>query len=253
MANNPKVIRGRPTYPWNPFNDLDTNTITEEIIHVEPTPGGAIVIPRAAPFFTREFSIRLEGSGRELDLVQGEFSFLYPFGAFIQRYSQLVYSGILINNVTEPTNFILTYNTIGGDFVLDDTAYAEAVANTLSAPRRADWSQLTHLPEDWPVDPHDHPVSDTFNYGDMITALQSYIDALTGTNNPETMASALEEHLKAELRDAHAGSLSDLGIKNLKDWAMASQEDISGNSNQLLVNINVLKEAIRQYSQGVWS
>ncbi|QDJ97115.1 virion structural protein [Aeromonas phage D3] len=248
MANN--SIKGLPVYPWNPFNDMTINEIKGEIVNVQPTPGGSIIIPRCAPFFTREVKIRLRGSNRELDMKKGEFSFLYPFGDFISTYSQLVYSGIIIHNVTEPANFEIDYNTIGSDFVLDDIAYAQAVANTLTAPRRADWSDLVNLPPAWPADPHDHPASDTFNYNDMIVSIHSYIDAMTGSNNPESIQSAFEEHLKAELQSAHKAKLSDLGIKNLQDWAMAKTEDISGNSDQLLVNVNVLKAAIRSYKNG---
>ncbi|QDH47109.1 virion structural protein [Aeromonas phage LAh10] len=250
MANN--SIKGLPVYPWNPFNDMTINEIKGEIVNVQPTPGGSIIIPRCAPFFARGLKVIHRASGRELELKKGEFSLLYPFGSFISRYSQLVYSGILINGVTESTNFELEYNTIGGDFVLDDVAYAQAVANTLTSPRRADWSELVNLPPAWPADPHDHPASDTFNYSDMIIALQSYIDAMTGGGNPESIKSLLDDHLKADLQDAHKATLGDLGIKNLQDWAMAKQEDIGGNSEELLVNINVLKAAIRQHAAGQW-
>lgn len=253
MANNPKVTRGRPDYPWNPFDDLDTNMIVGELANVTPAPAGAIIIPRAAPFFARSVKIRVKGSGRELSMAAGDFSLLYPFGGFIKRYSQLVYSGILIKGLTDPTNLEIDYNTIGGDFVLDDIAYAEAVGNTLTAPRRADWSDLTNIPTVWPSDPHDHPASDTFNYQDMIIALTGYVDAMTGGNNPESLQALLEAHLEAELKNAHKGTLADLGVQNLQDWKMAVQDDILQNSDQLLVNINVLKAAIRGFANGAWT
>lgn len=253
MANNPTVPRGLMVYPWNPFDDLTSNEVKSELIHVDPAPGGSIIIPRCAPFFTRDVTIRVRGSGRELSMKDGDYSFLYPYGGFITKYSRLVYSGILIKGVTDPTNLEIDYHTIGGDFVLDDIAYAQAVANTLTAPRRADWSDLTNLPAVWPADPHDHPASDTFNYHDMITALQSYIDAMVGGSNPESLAALLDQHLKAELKSAHKATLKDLGINNLQDWAMAAEEDILGNSDQVLVNINILKTAIRGFANGLWS
>lgn len=253
MANNPNTVtQGRFTYPWNPFNDMTSNEVKAELVNVQPSPNGSIVIPRCAPFFTRDVKIRLKSSGRELDMKNGEYSFLYPFAGFINKYSQLCYSGIIIHNVTEPSNFELDYTTIGGDFVLDDAAYAEALASTLTAPRRADWSDLTNVPAVWPSDPHDHPASDTFNYSDMIVSLQSYIDAITGTGNPDSVLKLLTDHMKADLKDAHKATLADLGIKHLQDWAMAEQADIAGNSDQLLVNINVLKAAIRGYEAGTW-
>ena len=252
MANNASGASGKLVYPWNPFQDLTSNDIKGEIAHVSASPQGAIIIPRCAPLFSRNVSITLQGSTRPLSLEMGEYSFLYPFGEFTDKYSRLAFGGILIHNVTQPSNFLMDYSTIGADFVLDDIAYAEAVANVLTSPRRADWSQLVNVPSEWPSDPHPHPASDTYNYQDMITALKSYIDALLNTGNPASLQSQLENHLKAELQQAHKGTLSDLGVKNLKDWGMAGTTDIQGESTELLVNVNICKQLIRQFDQGGW-
>jgi hypothetical protein len=252
MANN--ALGQGLIYPWNPFNDLTTNRIENELVHVEPNPAGVIVLPRKGPFFAREFSIRLRDSGRELSLVAGDYSFVYPFGAFIRNYSNLVYGGLMVNNVTDITNLEITYNTIGDRFVLDDIAYAQAVANVLTQPRRADWSQITNLPEAFPPPPHDHPASDTYNYEDMIVALHSYIDVMAGgTSNPDSLQARLENHIKADLKDAHSASLTSLGIKNLKDWAMAEEPDLMGNSTELLMNVATTKILIRGFMQGVYN
>lgn len=250
MANN--ALLAGLSYPWNPFNDKEENKITEELAHIEPAPGGVVILPRKGPFFLRGLVVKLRDSGRELNILAGDYSVIYPFGAFIRRYNQPVYSGIVINNVTDPTTIELGYNTIGANFVLDDIAYAQAVANTASQPRRADWSQLTNLPTTWPTDPHDHPASDTYNYTEMVLALHSYIDVMTGgTTNPDGLQSLVENHIKADLKNAHKATLEDLGITHLKDWAMAEESDLKGNSTELIMNVAMTKIMIRQFQQGV--
>ena len=86
----------------------------------------------------------------------------------------------------------------------------------------------------------------------MITVMRSYIDAMSGTENPLAVQQLLEEHIRADLQSAHKGDLQSLGVTNLEDWKMATVADLQGSSTELLVNINVLKEAIRGYDQGTW-
>lgn len=242
---------GKLTYPWNPFQDIDECLITNEAQQADPN-GGGIIVPRCGPFFSRDFTITLKSSGRALSFDAGEYSFLYPFGAFNERYNRLAWGAIQVKGVAAPTDFLITYDTIGGDFVLSDLAYAEAVTNQFTSPRTADWNSIVNLPLDWAPDPHEHPASDTMNYGDLITWMKSYLDAITQNPDADWM-SRFEQHLKDDLQDAHKANLSMLGVNNLGDWAMGTSDDIKGNASNLLVNIALCKELIRGYNSGQWS
>ncbi|AEV89579.1 putative virion structural protein [Pseudomonas phage OBP] len=253
MPNDSRLkVSGKMTYPWNPFQDVPGGHVDPEPAHVQGGSDGVIIVPRAGPFFSRDFKIKLADSGRELKMEAGEYGFLFPFGAFIQKYNRLAYGALHVKGVTGPTDFIIEYDTIGGDFVLDDIAYAQAVANTLTAPRTIDWSQLTNLPSVWPSDPHEQPASDTMNYGDLIVWMKSYLDAITATDMNFNFKTAFEAHVKEGLQKAHKGKLEDLGINNLKDWPMATDDDIQGDSTEIIVNMHVLKEAIRGFARGDW-
>lgn len=245
-------VSARITYPWNPFQDLVSNRITDEPAHVEGGDNGVIIVPRNGPFFSRNFKIRLKDSGRELSMAAGEFSFIHPFGSFVEKYNRLAYGALMVKGVGGPTDYIIEYDTIGGNFVLDDIAYAQAVANTLTSPRTIDWNEIVNLPLVWPPDPHEHPASDTMNYGDLIVWMKSYLDAITDEGNSLTWKSQFEEHLKAELQQAHKASLKDLGVNNLKDWPMCVAEDLKGQSTEVLMNVWGVKELIRQFSRGEW-
>lgn len=252
MSNNSRLaVAGKITYSWNPFQDNVANRVTDETASTDVNAAG-IIIPRNGPFFSRNFKIKLKSSGRELDFNAGDYTFIYPFGSFTVRYNRLVWAGIQVKGISGPTDFIIEYDTIGGDFVLSDLAYAEAVANALTSPRTIDWSEITDLPKVWAPDPHDHPASDTMNYTDMMVWMKSYLDVLM--ENPSTSwLNELKEHLDADLKHAHKSDLEMLGIMNLKDWPMAVSTDIKGNSTEVLINMAILKEAIRGYSRGDWS
>lgn len=252
MPNNSTVtLAGKITYAWNPFQDNPLNRVTNEPANTNVANAG-IIVPRNGPFFSRNVKVFLKNSGRQLSFEAGEYSFLCPFGAFNKRYNRLVWGAIQIKGVTASTDYTIEYDTIGGDFVLSDIAYAQAVANTLTSPRTIDWNDIVNLPLTWAPDPHQQPASDTMNYTDMITYLKSYIDAIT--NNPSlNWTQQFNSHLQADLRHAHPATLAMLGVQNLGDWAMAQIKDIQGNSTELLVNMAVLKEAIRAFNRGEWS
>lgn len=253
MANDSKAaLKAGIVYKWNPFQDITANRVVNESATVQGGAKGVIIVPRLGPFFSRNFKIKLKDTGRELSLERGEYSFLHPFGAFVTKYGKFAWGALQVKDVSSPTNVVIEYDTIGGGFVLDDIAYAKAVADVVTAERTADWSQIVNLPPDWPADPHDHPASDTYNYGDLITWLTSYLDAITGTDTSFTVGKQLEEHLKADLQAAHKATLKDLGVNNLKDWAMGELTDLTGNSTELLVNVYLLKEAIRSFARGEW-
>lgn len=252
MSNNTSlVVSGKITFPWNPFQDMAICDITGEPQQTDLNSGG-LIIPRNGPFFSRNFKIYLKSSGRELDFNAGEYAFVFPFGAFNARYNRLVWGGIQVKGISEPTDFIIDYSTIGGDFVLNDVAYGEAVANALTSPRTIDWNSITGLPLVWPPDPHEHPASDTMNYGDMIVYLRSYIDIITNTPNA-SWTDRFEQHLKDDLQQAHKADISMLGFNNIGDWAMATEADIPGNATNLITNVAIAKALIRGFSRGDWS
>jgi hypothetical protein len=81
--------------------------------------------------------------------------------------------------------------------------------------------------------------------------MKSYLDAIMEQPSV-TLLQQMEEHMQAELKNAHGAKLSDLA-NNLKDWGMAVQTDLSGSSNILLMNVATTKELIRQFNRGEWS
>lgn len=252
MSNDAKLtVSGKITYPWNPFQDIVACRVTGEEHQVDAN-GAGIIVPRNGPFFSRNVVIRVKESGRELSFAAGDYSFLYPFGRFNQKYNRLVWGAIQLRGISSPVDVEVDYDTIGGDFVLSDIAYAEAVANQLTSPRTTPWENIVNLPTEWQPDPHDHPASDTMNYNDLITWMTSFMSAAMQTPDA-TWMSRFEAHLNADLQNAHKASLEDLGIMNLKDWAMATVDDIPGNSTELLLNIAIAKELIRGFQRGDWT
>lgn len=250
MSNNvEKVTVQNITFSFNPWQTLTENRIVDETAHVE---GGVnnVIIPRCAPFHPKNVKVRIKGSGKELSLERGEISFCYPFRAFLKDFSKPCWGGIVLPQAINPTDVFLEYDTIGGGFVLNDIAYAKAVADVVNNPRTTDWSLLDNLPTEWPPVPHPHPISDTYNYADMTLVLMSYIDAIASGELSVNDRKILMTHIKAPLQEAHKGTLADLSIKHLEDLPIAKETDYAGNSGQILTTIKDVKALIAMALEG---
>lgn len=252
MSNDVTSGNSNFSYAWNPFQDLLDNRIEKETIHCDG-PARPIIIPRCLPFFAKNFKIFLKGSTTPLSFENGDYSFVYPYMTFINNYQNLVYGGVLLHNVTGPTDYEIYYDTIGGEFVLDDVNYAQFVANVINNPRTASLDQIINFPTEFPPDPHDHPAADTFSYLDMITWMKSYLDALVGIDTSLTLAKQFEDHINQKLPLAHKASLKDLGIQNLEDFPSACEESVKGESRQVYANVWAVKNLIRSFYNGEWS
>lgn len=253
MSKDAKLITGGVfTYPFNPFQDNPVCRVEDELAHMDA--GAAdIIVPRCGPFFARDLQVKLVANDRPLSMEAGDYSLVYLFDSFLRKYNRLVYAGIVLKKGWSKTDVKLSYDTIGDKFVLDEIAFAEALANTLTAPRTGNWDNIVNLPTEWPSDPHDHPASDTVGYDEMIIALRSYLDAVTGTDSSLTFASALAEHLELPLKEAHKCALKDFAT-HLKDFPLAPTDDTLyvGESNEMYMTQASVKMLIRGYALGLW-
>ncbi len=236
------------SYPWNPYQDQLLANIKEEPIAVK---GGdkVVFIPRAAPFFTRNFSLKVKSSGRPL-IMGKDYVFAHPFRDFINTYNRNCFGMVSLRNQPTDIELLITYSTIGGPFVLDEVAYALQVANILNNPRSADWSQIVNLPSEFPPAPHDHPISDSYRYEDMVVRFEAMVAALEDTVGNPTVLSALEAHIKEGLKKAHTAVPDDIGLGNVKNYTYATASDFPGNSNNKLLTLDMVKELIRQMMAG---
>lgn len=239
-----------PTYGWNPFQARVSNRVTNEIIKPSTTTGRYEFVPRAAPFFSRNFELYRQGVPTPL-VLGTDYVFAHSFDRFISQYKRNCFGSVVLLKDFGNDVLISNYDTIGGPFMVDDAAFATLVANIINNPRQADWDQLDlTVPEDFPADPHEHPVAQTYDYEEMMVSLRSLILALTNNNQGVDTRSLLEEHMSNRLSEAHTADSSDVGLDFVQNMGPAYVGDLVGNSSNKLVTVAVLKEAFRQQASG---
>jgi len=238
-------------YQWNPFQQRIDNRITNEVIKTSTVNDRVEFIPRAAPFFARNFQLFRQGTTDPL-ILGYDYCFAHQFVGFISKYDRNVFGSVIILRPVAGDTLRASYDTIGAGFVLDQVAFAETVANIVNAPRVADWEELDGptIPTAFPPDPHDHPASQTYDYMEMMTAVKSLILSVTDSVQSTSIKELLEEHLAASLTEAHAATKGDIGLPLTPNMKAATVADLVGSSGNLLITVDVLKDALRQLNAG---
>jgi hypothetical protein len=238
-------------YEWNPFQQRIDNRITDEVIKTSDYPDRVEFVPRAAPFFSRNFELYRQGSAEPLKLGY-DYCFGHSFDGFIEKYNRNVFGSVIMLRPMAGDVLLPKYDTIGAGFVLDQVAFAELVANIVNSPRVADWSELdgATIPTEFPPDPHDQPIDQTYDYQEMMTQLKSLILSSVDSSAGVNVKALLEEHLSASLIEAHASNKGDIGLPLTPNMMAALRGDLAGNSGNLLVTMDVFKEGLRRLAAG---
>lgn len=225
-------------YPWNPFGTNPEGVVKDELVTVSGEKRN-VFVPRYAPFFEKDFVLKDAQSGVRL-FPGKDFVFSNPFKEFVDEYARTVSGSItLLPNAMNRQLTVEKYSTIGEPFTQDDASFLELVANIIHTERTVDWSQIVNLPEEgFPEDPHEHEIDLTYNYETLIKLLQDINNAMSDEFNNPTVASELAEHLAKSFKLAHPNaSPADFNLENVPNYSAATEEDLAGNSDQLLVTI----------------
>lgn len=238
-------------YPYNPFNNNLNNVVTETF---RVTPARNVYYPRAAPFFFNNLevysnaTINADGTITGTKITAGQhFATANAFKIFIEKYKANVFSGIVVPNPNDG-QYVIRYNTVGGPFVLDEAAYAELVANTMSHDREAYWEDFIDLPTEWPSDPHQHPVNLVYNVQDLTNAILQLIQVKS--LDPNNQAALLLQHLATSLDQAHPADKSMVGLGNVDNFKSATLAQVGGKDGNLFITQAVLMETLKKLANG---
>jgi len=238
-------------YEWNPFQERIDCRIATEVLKTSAVSTRREFVPRAAPFYSKNFSIRVAGATSDLKLGE-DYAFAHPFDGFITTYKRNAFGSVVL--LKDFTNKVINigYDTIGGPFVLDEVAFAELVINILTQPRIASWEDLdgVTIPSTFPQDPHPHPAAQTYDYLEFITQFKSLLLVVTQAQGATDIRALFEEHIAKDLIQAHAATADDFGLGLTPNMSAATVDDLDANSGNKLVPLSVMKEAFRRMANG---
>ena len=242
-------------YPYDPSGVATTNLITDELRSVQPPSDinqASFVIPLKGPFFVESLKVYTGKNKQGTRLIEGkDFFITHEFVAGTNWLGKPLAGGIAFTNALYTGNLYFTYQTLGGDFVVNDVTILESITRKLYADVRfVTWDQLTGVPSAFPPDAHQHVVTDIKTLADVVTALNSIAAALVGSLDDDTIAggesaalSLIRQHLSAA---SNAHTPQAVGLGNVSNFATASEEDAVALRNDRFMTPSVTSYLVRR-------
>lgn len=185
-------------------------------------------IPRAAPFFAKDFRIRELTSAGPVPIAEGSgFHFGAEFKTATLSTGKPVYSAVVLTNLSKDSLFEIDYRTLGGSWTLDEAAMTEAIANIVMNPRGLTWEQVANVPG--MLSPTDH----YWNWQDMV-GLQELVAALINISNVITAKTSEGQTNLVDINDLNKFHFA---LDKVQNYGMASLlEAVGGERGDVLLS-----------------
>lgn len=174
------------------------------------------LVPHNAPFYGTTLVVFDEATQRALE--EGvDYILTHKFQEAFDNLAMDVYGTITFLDPNRNGRFILSYQTLGGDFVTSVTQALEHGMGILADLINADWTDLVGVPPTFPPTHHTQPLTDLDAVGDVINIMQEIRDALADPYNSLTLGDVTD--LDAEFITPFLNELANLsGTLAAKVW-----------------------------------
>lgn len=166
-------------YQFDQTGRFAANKIINEVQDINSINGINLnyLVPHNAPFFGTSLVVFDEATNRALE--EGvDYILTHKFQEAFDNLAMSIYGSITFLDPNRNGRFILSYQTLGGDFVTSVTqaiAHGMGVLNDLI---NADWTDLAGIPPTFPPTHHTQPLTDLDAVGDVINIMQEIRDVL---------------------------------------------------------------------------
>lgn len=208
------------------------------------------VVPQFSPFYREGFIIshRPVGSSGFTVLAPGvDYNFAFPYVGATLQTGKPVYGAISFINLLLEGTVRLTYQTVGGEYTLDETNLIEITANIVYNPRITTWEQVSGAPAHFPPVTHAWTPQDLVGQQDLLTRLDQIRDAIL---NPAS--GGLLSHI-GDYGNPHRVSKHHVGLGSVMNFPIATiAECVAGLATDRYVTPGGLRAAMslidtRQY------
>ena len=240
-----------PLYTFDDTGILPANLIANELHAVTPPASleqANFIVPHAAPYFKAGLIIRTGPLNTDPVLVEGTDYQLTHYFVEASRYlTRPIYGSINFLNLSFSGNVYLTYQTLGGDYTLDDYSIVETLTRSLYNIRTVYWTQIVGMFPQFPPIPHPHNAADMTGFMDLITAVDNLTAAvLSQSGNVGAIGSTITNHING-LASHTPGQV---GLGYLNNWQPASQVDVNNAVANKYMTPQMTRYAIMKFNMG---
>ena len=218
------------TYPFDPTGSNPLARVTNEqhvLTSLNNTQLYQTIIPSAAPFFTDNIIINFTNPDTSTrTLVEGvDYYFTHIFISASKATAKPVAGSITFLDTDITGVLRITYQTIGGAWVLSDNEIAEILANMIKNPRITAWEQITDLPFQFPVIDHEWNLSDMVGATEVVEGINGIRDAVLAGN-----AGGIAAHVN-NTNNPHETTKTQVGLGSVENYPIATQTQAQVGTN----------------------
>jgi len=203
--------------PFDPTGKAASNRISSERQTIS-APGWSnfyFTIPKMAPYFQESLVVVHHPSGRRL--YEGvDFLCSHKFHDASLACGKPIYGSLTYFDKTLAGVVELTYQTIGGEWVIDEQTIQDILSNKLVNPRITTWEEVVEVPREFPVIDHEWDLVDMVGASAIVEKLEGIRDAIILAGE-----GGLGDHL-ADFDNPHKTTKVQVGLGNVMDFPIAT-------------------------------
>lgn len=205
------------TYPFDPTGSATTNAVANER-HVLSPPAWTdyyFIVPKFAPYFRDSLRVIHRPSGKLL--VEGkDYHCTHYFHAASHGVARRVYGSITMLDKTLTGILEISYQTIGGDWVLDASADLTRLTNTQTNPRITTWEEVVDVPYQFPPIDHQWNLEDLKGVEAILPILEEMTEAIR-----QSAGSDFALHI-ADKANPHSVTKDQVGLDQVQNLPLAN-------------------------------
>lgn len=232
-------------YDFDPSGTLGANKVVNESITIVP-PGNirdvSFFCPRAAPFFANSMVIKTgTGIGARTLIEDVDYRIVFDFVSASVHLKRRINVGIALLNPEYSGTLYLTYQALGGEYSLADFSVFEEILRERYSTVHVAYEQIVNLPPGFATAWHEHVVHDMVGMRDVVTELVGIKEAiLAKPGSWSQINKMLEDHLTTN----NAHSPRQVGLGNVMNYGVATQQDIDAGRTDKYITANMVKHIL---------
>jgi hypothetical protein len=227
---------GPNTYPFDSTGSAPSNRIEDEIHTLSQLNfrDYNCIVPDFAPFFADTVQVHFRTDDSSPWLTMNEGVDWFPAFQFIGATRQTalpIYGGIVFSNLMLQGEIRLSYNTVGGEWTLDQEKLTEILINLIYNPRTTTWEQVSGAPAHFPPATHAWNLDDMVGMSEVVTALEAIEDAILNADQNGDLLSHI-----TDFNNPHRTNKGHVGLSRVMNYPPATiAETIDGSNSELYV------------------
>lgn len=176
-----------PIYPLDLSGNSPGNRIQDELHSVSESHyrDYNFIVPNCSPFYVDNLVVKHIYMGVETILTEDvEYSLALPYITATRTTGKPVYGAFTINDLSLNGILSFTYQTIGGNHVVDRLYVLNYLIDKAYNPRMTVWDVITNVQESFPPTPHYQDYDQFYGQEEVVGELNNIKDAiLTNSSN----------------------------------------------------------------------